>query len=299
MQNLDIIEAKIKEFIPKSLPEAQTVYKAMSEAVLNGGKRIRPLMMYETYKLFKNENTDIDEIAPFMAAIEMIHTSSLIHDDLPCMDNDTLRRGKPTTWVSFGEDMAVLTGDALIVLASEIIYSAILNQKNLNDMSNAARAGKILFSKTGMEGMIGGQVVDVEKTGKTLNFEDLDFIYRLKTAALLEASLIIGAVIGDGDELEVKKIEKIALNIGMAFQIQDDILDETSSEKELGKPIHSDKKNQKTTYVTLFGIEKSKRKVKELSDEALTLLDDISKKDTKRDTKNLRDIIGWLIERKS
>jgi farnesyltranstransferase len=299
MQNLDIIEVKIKEFIPKSLPEAQTVYKAMSEAVLNGGKRIRPLMMYETYKLFKNENADIDEIAPFMAAIEMIHTSSLIHDDLPCMDNDTLRRGKPTTWVSFGEDMAVLSGDALIVLASEIIYSAILNQKNLNDMSNAARAGKILFSKTGMEGMIGGQVVDVEKTGKTLNFEDLDFIYRLKTAALLEASLIIGAVIGGGDELEVKKIEKIALNIGMAFQIQDDILDETSSEKELGKPIHSDKKNQKTTYVTLFGIEKSKRKVKELSDEALTLLDDISKKDTKRDTKNLRDIIGWLIERKS
>lgn len=299
MQNLDIIEAKIKEFIPKSLPEAQTVYKAMSEAVLNGGKRIRPLMMYETYKLFKNENADIDEIAPFMAAIEMIHTSSLIHDDLPCMDNDTLRRGKPTTWVSFGEDMAVLSGDALIVLASEIIYSAILNQKNLNDMSNAARAGKILFSKTGMEGMIGGQVVDVEKTGKTLNFEDLDFIYRLKTAALLEASLMIGAVIGGGDELEVKKIEKIALNIGMAFQIQDDILDETSSEKELGKPIHSDKKNQKTTYVTLFGIEKSKRKVKELSDEALTLLDDISKKDTKRDTKNLRDIIGWLIERKS
>ena len=299
MQNLDIIEVKIKEFIPKSLPEAQTVYKAMSEAVLNGGKRIRPLMMYETYKLFKNENADIDEIAPFMAAIEMIHTSSLIHDDLPCMDNDTLRRGKPTTWVSFGEDMAVLSGDALIVLASEIIYSAILNQKNLNDMSNAARAGKILFSRTGMEGMIGGQVVDVEKTGKTLNFEDLDFIYRLKTAALLEASLIIGAVIGGGDELEVKKIEKIALNIGMAFQIQDDILDETSSEKELGKPIHSDKKNQKTTYVTLFGIEKSKRKVKELSDEALTLLDDISKKDTKRDTKNLRDIIGWLIERKS
>lgn len=299
MQNLDIIEVKIKEFIPKSLPEAQTVYKAMSEAVLNGGKRIRPLMMYETYKLFKNENADIDEIAPFMAAIEMIHTSSLIHDDLPCMDNDTLRRGKPTTWVSFGEDMAVLSGDALIVLASEIIYSAILNQKNLNDMSNAARAGKILFSKTGMEGMIGGQVVDVEKTGKTLNFEDLDFIYRLKTAALLEASLMIGAVIGGGDELEVKKIEKIALNIGMAFQIQDDILDETSSEKELGKPIHSDKKNQKTTYVTLFGIEKSKRKVKELSDEALTLLDDISKKDTKRDTKNLRDIIGWLIERKS
>ena len=299
MQNLDIIEVKIKEFIPKSLPEAQTVYKAMSEAVLNGGKRIRPLMMYETYKLFKNENADIDEIAPFMAAIEMIHTSSLIHDDLPCMDNDTLRRGKPTTWVSFGEDMAVLSGDALIVLASEIIYSAILNQKNLNDMSNAARAGKILFSKTGMEGMIGGQVVDVEKTGKTLNFEDLDFIYRLKTAALLEASLIIGAVIGGGDELEIKKIEKIALNIGMAFQIQDDILDETSSEKELGKPIHSDKKNQKTTYVTLFGIEKSKRKVKELSDEALTLLDDISKKDTKRDTKNLRDIIGWLIERKS
>lgn len=299
MQNLDIIEVKIKEFIPKSLPEAQTVYKAMSEAVLNGGKRIRPLMMYETYKLFKNENADIDEIAPFMAAIEMIHTSSLIHDDLPCMDNDTLRRGKPTTWVSFGEDMAVLTGDALIVLASEIIYSAILSQKNLNDMSNAARAGKILFSKTGMEGMIGGQVVDVEKTGKTLNFEELDFIYRLKTAALLEASLMIGAVIGGGDELEVKKIEKIALNIGMAFQIQDDILDETSSEKELGKPIHSDMKNKKTTYVTLFGIEKSKRKVKELSDEALTLLDDISKKDTKRDTKNLRDIIGWLIERKS
>jgi len=205
------------------------------------------------------------EIEPFMAAIEMIHTSSLIHDDLPCMDNDELRRGKPTTWKVYGYDMAVLAGDALMIFAFETSAKALALGA---DAAAVVKAMAILAEKTGIYGMIGGQTVDVELTGKPVPREKLDFIYRLKTGALLEASMMIGAVLAGATEEQVKTVESIAAHVGLAFQIQDDILDVTSTAEVLGKPVLSDEKNSKTTYVTLEGMEKAKADVQAISDQA-------------------------------
>lgn len=289
----------VEEMIFKYLPEvdglAKTIFIAMNDAVKNGGKRVRPALMFEAFQMFGGKETDV--VSAFMAAIEMIHTSSLIHDDLPCMDNDVLRRGKPTTWVTFGEDMAVLAGDALIVEASRITSKAIANAKDFESMKRAALAKEILDTKTGIHGMIAGQVVDVEKTGSVLTSEELDFIYRLKTGALLEASLMIGATLAAASEANVARMEKIARNIGMAFQIQDDILDEISTEEELGKPIHSDEKNHKTTYVSVFGIEKAKQRLEELSADALMLLEEIKLEDEARDVSALSSMTIWLTQR--
>ena len=209
------------------------------------------------------------EIEPFMAAIEMIHTSSLIHDDLPCMDNDTLRRGLPTAWVKFGYDMAVLAGDGLLIYSMETAAKAL----NFSDRPDrVARAMGILAQKTGIFGMIGGQTVDVELSGKPIPGDKLDFIYRLKTGALLEASMMIGAVLGGAGEDTLKTVEQMASKIGLAFQIQDDILDVTSDAKTLGKPVFSDEKNHKTTYVTLEGMEQAKKAVERISEEAVACL---------------------------
>ncbi len=204
-----------------------------------------------------------------MAAIEMIHTSSLIHDDLPCMDNDQYRRGKPSTWAKFGEDLGVLAGDALIVEAFAVAATAFETTKYPD---RVGKAMGILARKTGIYGMIGGQVVDVQLTNKPISKEELDFIYRLKTGALLEASMMIGAVLSGADEERLKLVSKIALNVGTAFQIQDDILDVTSSQEVLGKPVGSDEKNCKTTYVSLEGLPNAREEVKRLSDEAVLLL---------------------------
>ena len=223
--------------------------------------------MEETYRLFGGNG---EEIRPFMAAMEMIHTSSLIHDDLPCMDNDTLRRGLPTTWVKFGYDMAVLAGDALLIYAIETASKA-FEKTTRPDL--VGRAIGILAQKTGIYGMIGGQVVDVELTGKPIPQEKLDFIYRLKTGALLEASMMIGAVLAGADEEEIALTEQIASAVGLAFQIQDDILDVTSTAEQLGKPVLSDEKNNKTTYVTLVGIEQAHKDVQEISERAVQLLE--------------------------
>lgn len=209
------------------------------------------------------------EIEPFMAAIEMIHTSSLIHDDLPCMDNDELRRGKPTTWKVFGYDMAVLAGDALMIYAFETAAKALSMDA---DAGLVGKAMGILAQKTGIYGMIGGQTVDVELTGKPVPAEKLDFIYRLKTGALLEASMMIGAVLAGASPEEIAKVESVASDVGLAFQIQDDILDVVSSANVLGKPVLSDEKNSKTTYVTLEGLEKAKADVKEISERAVLTL---------------------------
>lgn len=218
-----------------------------------------PMLMEETYHLFGGTEKAVE---PFMAAMEMIHTSSLIHDDLPCMDNDELRRGLPTTWKKFGYDMAVLAGDALMIYAFETASRAFAMTRYPD---RAARAIQVLAEKTGIYGMIGGQVVDVQLTGKPVPQEKLDFIYRLKTGALLEASMMIGAILGGASEKEQKRVEEIASAVGLAFQIQDDILDVTSTSEELGKPVLSDEKNQKTTYVTLVGLDQAKADVAEIS----------------------------------
>jgi len=245
------------------------------------------LLMLQTYRLFGGSGRVIE---PFMAAMEMIHTQSLVHDDLPVIDNDEYRRGRPTTHIVYGEAMAVLAGDGLLNHAYETATQAFaMEPENLN----IGKSIHILARKTGVYGMIGGQSVDVEAAGQALDQERLEFIYRLKTGALIEAAMMIGALLAGASQEEVKKIETIAANVGLAFQIQDDILDVTSSTKVLGKPVKSDEKNQKTTYVTLTGLDQAKRAVERLSNQAIEELDSLSVQN-----EFLRDLIVQLINRK-
>ena len=260
------VEAVIERYLPEETGHQKTIFEAMNYSMRAGGKRLRPMLMQETYRLFGGSGPEIE---PFMAAIEMIHTSSLIHDDLPCMDNDELRRGQPTTWVKFGYDMAVLAGDALLIYAVETAAKAFAQTEH---MDRVGRSIGLLAEKTGIYGMIGGQVVDVELTNRPVPQEKLVFIYRLKTGALLEASMMIGAILGGADDKQLAAVEQMASAIGLAFQIQDDILDVTSTPEQLGKPVLSDEKNNKTTYVTLFGIDKAKQDVEEISEKAVALL---------------------------
>ena len=281
------VEAVVESYLPKEEGHQKTIFEAMNYSVRAGGKRLRPMLMQETYHLFGGTERAVE---PFMAAMEMIHTSSLIHDDLPCMDNDELRRGLPTTWKKFGYDMAVLAGDALMIYAVETASKA-FSMTAYPD--RAAKAIQVLAEKTGIYGMIGGQVVDVELTGKPIPQEKLDFIYRLKTGALLEASMMIGAILGGASEEEGKRVEEIASAVGLAFQIQDDILDVTSTSEELGKPVLSDEKNQKTTYVTLVGLDQARADVAEISARAVSLL-----KELPGENPFLENLITMLVERK-
>lgn len=266
----------LKKYLPAEEGLQKTVLEAMNYSALAGGKRLRPILMQETFRLFGGEGEIIE---PFMAAIEMIHTSSLVHDDLPAMDGDEYRRGKKTTWVQYGEDMAILAGDGLMIFAFEAASEAfaILKRDGLGgDM--AERIGeciRILANRTGIYGMIGGQTVDVEMTGKSLDENQLYYIYAEKTGALLQASMTIGAVLAGASEEDVKTVGEAAKKIGLAFQIQDDILDLTSTTEELGKPVGSDEKNEKTTYVTLHGLTASAAKVKEISEEAISALQEL------------------------
>ncbi|WP_373237113.1 polyprenyl synthetase family protein [Hungatella hathewayi] len=263
------VEAVVERYLPAADGYQKTVLDAMNYSVRAGGKRLRPMLMKETYRLFGGSGTVVE---PFMAAIEMIHTSSLIHDDLPCMDNDELRRGLPTTWVKYGYDMAVLAGDSLLIYAVETAAKAFALTE---DAAVVGRCIGILAQKTGIYGMIGGQTVDVELTNKPVPHEKLDFIYHLKTGALLESSMMIGALLAGADEEETRLVEQMAAAIGLAFQIQDDILDVTSSMEVLGKPVLSDEKNNKTTYVTLEGLEKAKQDVASISDDAVRILHEL------------------------
>lgn len=261
------IEAVLKEFLPKEMSEQKTIFQAMEYSLMAGGKRLRPMLLQESYELFGGKEKEV--VHAFMAAMEMIHTYSLVHDDLPAMDNDDYRRGKETTHRVFGEDMGILAGDALLNYAYETAVSGVEKAKKKGE---AVQALSILAKKAGVFGMVGGQVVDVEQTGKILTKEQLDFIYRLKTGALLEAALMAGAALAGAGKKELCSLEEIGRNVGMAFQIQDDILDLTSTTKELGKPVLSDAKNEKTTYVSLYGMEKAKYAVEEYSNQALKKL---------------------------
>ena len=253
----------------------KTVLSAMNYSVLAGGKRLRPILMHAAFEMCGGEG---DVIEPFMAAIEMIHTYSLVHDDLPAMDNDMFRRGKETTHVKYGEDMAILTGDALLNRAFEVALKAFDDYTFAESkMRRVAKAMQILAHKAGIYGMVGGQTYDVEaeNLGIQLDEESLNFIFELKTSALIEASMMIGAILGGADDNEVEVVEKIARNVGIAFQIQDDVLDVISTQEVLGKPIGSDEKNNKITYVTLKGIEESRRDVDKYSREAIELLESL------------------------
>lgn len=261
------IEDVLKNFLPKEMSEQKTIFQAMEYSLMAGGKRLRPMLLQESYELFGGKEKEV--VHAFMAAMEMIHTYSLVHDDLPAMDNDDYRRGKETTHKVFGEDMGILAGDALLNYAYE---TAVLGVEKAEKKEAPIQALSILAKKAGVFGMVGGQVVDVEQTGKPLSKEQLDFIYRLKTGALLEAALMAGAALAGAGKKEIQSLEEIGRNVGMAFQIQDDILDLTSTTKELGKPVLSDEKNEKTTYVLLYGMEKAKHAVEEYSNKALELL---------------------------
>lgn len=261
------IEGILTKYLPEAIGLQSRIIEAMEYSLMAGGKRLRPMLMLETYRMFGGEG---EVIQPFMAAQEMIHTYSLVHDDLPAMDNDEYRRGRKTTHIVYGEDMGILAGDALLNYAFETAVKAF---ESAPQQSGAiGRALKILSEKAGIYGMIGGQVVDVQSSGKVVSREVLDFIYELKTGALIESAMMIGAVLAGASDEEVSKVEKIAKKVGMAFQIQDDVLDVTSTAEILGKPILSDEKNEKTTYVTILGLEGAQKEVKRLSDEALALL---------------------------
>lgn len=281
------IDSIIEQYLPAEEGYQKTVMEAMNYSILAGGKRLRPMLMLETYRLFGGKSKVIE---PFMAAIEMIHTYSLVHDDLPAMDNDEYRRGKKTTHAVYGEAMGILAGDALLNFAYETALTAFDMEP---DNRNIGRALQILATKAGIYGMVGGQVVDVqsEDTGD-ITREKLDFIYRLKTGALLESSMLIGAVLAGATKKEQNTVEAAATEVGIAFQIQDDILDVTSSLEVLGKPIGSDEKNHKATYVTFEGLEKAMEDVKKYLNSAVERMDSLVVKN-----EFLKELLLYLIAR--
>lgn len=268
----EAIEALLAGFLPKEEGWAKRVAEAMNYSLMAGGKRLRPMLMQETYRMFGGTDAVIE---PFMAAIEMIHTYSLVHDDLPAMDNDEYRRGRKTTHIVYGEAMAILAGDGLLNLAFETALQAF---ETKTDKTRVAKAMSILARKAGIYGMIGGQTADIEaeNLADKVTAEHLLFIHEHKTAALIQAAMMIGAVLAGADEAQLETIEKVAYDIGVAFQIQDDILDITSTLETLGKPVGSDEKNHKTTYVTLKGLETASREQKEMSAHAVSLIQSLA-----------------------
>lgn len=282
---VDYIEKIIGDYLPVEEGKQQIIFEAMNYSILAGGKRLRPMIMMETAKLFNNFNQDV---RPFMAAMEMIHTYSLVHDDLPAMDNDDYRRGRLTTHKKFGHAMGILAGDALLNYAYEVCSEAILYAE---DMSKAARAFNILSKRAGAYGMVGGQTVDVMLTDSEIDKETLDFIYKKKTSALLEASMSIGAVLAGANEEQLALVEKMGNKLGLAFQIQDDVLDVVGDSEVIGKPVLSDEKNNKTTYVTIYGVERCKEISKELMEEAIGILEYLG------DNEFLKELFKSLINR--
>ena len=288
-QKVEHINEVLEKFLPAEEGQQRIIFEAMNYSVRAGGKRLRPILMEETYHMFGGSSAVIE---PFMAAIEMIHTYSLVHDDLPAMDNDEYRRGKKTTHAVYGEAMGILAGDALLNLAYETAAKAF--GMEVAD-TRVARAFAVLAKKAGVYGMVGGQVVDVESEKSddcSITREKLDFIYRLKTGALIESSMMIGAILAGASSDEVSRVEQIAAKLGLAFQIQDDVLDVTSTLEVLGKPVGSDEKNNKATYVTFEGLDKAVSDVERISKEAEEQLDDLGYDDA-----FLKELFEYLIHR--
>lgn len=288
-QKVEHINDVLEKFLPAEEGQQRIIFEAMNYSVRAGGKRLRPILMEETYHMFGGSSAVIE---PFMAAIEMIHTYSLVHDDLHAMDNDEYRRGKKTTHAVYGEAMGILAGDALLNLAYETAAKAF--DMEVAD-TRVARAFAVLAKKAGVYGMVGGQVVDVESEKSddcSITREKLDFIYRLKTGALIESSMMIGAILAGASSDEVSRVEQIAAKLGLAFQIQDDVLDVTSTLEVLGKPVGSDEKNNKATYVTFEGLDKAVSDVERISKEAEEQLDDLGYDDA-----FLKELFEYLIHR--
>ncbi|MCI5604738.1 MAG: polyprenyl synthetase family protein [Clostridia bacterium] len=260
---IKIIDNALEKFLPEKDNSQSVIYRAMRYSVFAGGKRLRPILMTEVCRMCGGI---LDDVMPFACAMEMIHTYSLIHDDLPAMDNDDMRRGMPTNHIKFGEATAILAGDALLNKAFETV------SEYGKDVPNAMRAISILALSSGTEGMIGGQVVDIESEGKDIDIDKLRYIHLLKTGAIIRSSCVVGAVVAGADDDEIKAVDEFASNLGVAFQIRDDILDVTGNAQELGKPIGSDEKSGKNTYVKLLGLEKSEELVEKYSKKAIDAL---------------------------
>lgn len=291
-QKTEAVEKLIAAYLPAEKGFQKTVLEAMNYSVLAGGKRLRPILMQETFRMMGGEGNLVE---PFMAAIEMIHTYSLVHDDLPAMDNDEYRRGKYTTWKKYGEGMGVLAGDALLNYAVETALRAFSFCVNEEQTKRVIKALGILFQKAGIYGMIGGQTADVEteKSQGVVTLEKLLFIHGYKTAALLEASMMTGAILAGACEEETEMIRECAYYLGIAFQIRDDILDVTGNEKELGKSVGSDAQNHKQTYVTLKGLETAEEDTKTYSQRAISILEELD-----GDSAFLRWLFEKLVDRK-
>lgn len=263
-ERIEVIDTSLDAYLTvRDVPQKE-IYDAMRYSLFAGGKRLRPMLMWECARMLGGS---WETVRPFACALEMIHTYSLIHDDLPAMDNDDLRRGLPTNHIKFGEAMAILAGDALLNKAFEIVSGY-----EHKDLSRAMRAINVLAASSGTEGMIGGQVVDLAAEGKDISLSELQYIHLLKTGAIIRSACVIGGILAGADDDELRAIDEYAKNLGIAFQIRDDILDVTGSEEELGKPIGSDAEQDKNTYVKLIGEWRSLELVNEFSYKAKAAL---------------------------
>ena len=283
----------VRSFLPESGKYKELIVESARYSVEAGGKRLRPMILKESFQLCKG--SDFNIVKPFMAAIEFIHSYSLVHDDLPAMDNDDYRRGKLTTHKKFGEDFGILAGDALLNHAYETMLNAILssysNGYDKDIIFRMNKAASVIAGKAGIDGMVGGQSLDVYLTGKDMNKDQLDYIFNLKTGALIEASFMAGGILAGADDNTVDDLRLAGHLVGVAFQIQDDILDIYGSEKELGKPVHSDEKNNKNTYVSLYGLDAAKEAVSDMSVRAENILKNIG------DNEFLIQLVNYLINR--
>ena len=283
----------VRSFLPESGKYKELIVESARYSVEAGGKRLRPMILKESFQLCKG--SDFNIVKPFMAAIEFIHSYSLVHDDLPAMDNDDYRRGKLTTHKKFGEDFGILAGDALLNHAYETMLNAILssysNGYDKDIIFRMNKAASVIAGKAGIDGMVGGQSLDVYLTGKDMNKDQLDYIFNLKTGALIEASFMAGGILAGADDNTVDDLCLAGHLVGVAFQIQDDILDIYGSEKELGKPVHSDEKNNKNTYVSLYGLDAAKEAVSDMSVRAENILKNIG------DNEFLIQLVNYLINR--
>ena len=284
----ELINSYILGMLPECNYGESVVCDAMKYSIKNGGKRIRPVLTLEFCRICGG---DVFNALPFACAVEMIHTYSLIHDDLPCMDNDDMRRGKPSCHIRYGEDFALLAGDGLLTHAFNVICSSSVSEER---PEVADKAVKVLSELSGVLGMIGGQVIDLKSEGKSVGLDVLSKMDELKTGALIKASCVLGVICGGGDSDKYKAAETFAEKIGHAFQIVDDILDVTADEKELGKPVGSDKESNKSTYVSLLGVEESQKLADDLTNKALECLDVFNS-----DTSFLKDLALKLASRKN
>ncbi len=280
------IEQKLKEYFQGKGTVNKEIYKAMNYSLEIGGKRVRPMLLIMTYNLYKN---NIEEVFPIAMAIEMIHTYSLIHDDLPCMDDDDLRRGYPTNHKVFGEAIAVLAGDGLLNEAMNIMFEFCVG-KGEKELA----ACQIISNSAGADGMIGGQVVDILSEGKAIDFETLSYMHKMKTGALIKASIISGAILAGAQDEDIYILEEFGEKLGLAFQIKDDILDVTGIEEQMGKAANSDANKNKTNFITTFGLLECEKKCKKLTEDCLELLKSLNKR-----TEQLENLTTSLLVRKS